>query len=110
MVHLQACKKTDTSQDTANHFVRNVIRLHGMPQAVISDRDIRLRAHFWRALQQRLGTELRFTTAHMPNSNGKVEHVNAVISDVLRFMCGFAPQDWANNLDLAEFAINSSVN
>ena len=112
MVHLQACKKTDTSQagDTANHFVRNVIRLHGMPQTVISDRDIRLRAHFWRALQQRLGTELRFTTAHMPNSNGKVERVNAVIGDVLRSMCGFAPQDWADNLDLAEFAINGSVN
>ena len=42
----------------------NVIRLHVMPQAVISDRDIWLRAHFWRALQKRLDTELRFTTAH----------------------------------------------
>jgi hypothetical protein len=33
---------------------------------------------FWRALQQRLGTELRFTTAHTPNSNGKVEGNNTV--------------------------------
>jgi len=31
IVHLQACKKTDTAKDTANHFVKNVVRLHGMP-------------------------------------------------------------------------------
>ena len=108
MVHLQACQKTDTSKDTAGHFVHNVVRLHGMPRSVISDRDIRLRAPFWRALQQRLGTELRFTTAHTPNSNGKVERINAVLGDVLRSLCEFKPKDWADNLDLAEFAINSS--
>ena len=67
MVHLQPCKKTDTAKDTARHFMHNVVRLHGMPVSVVSDRDVRLRAHFWRALQQRLGTELRFTTAHTPN-------------------------------------------
>ena len=108
MVHLQACKKTDTSKDTAKHFVRNVVRLHGMPKGVVSDRDIRLRAHFWRALQQRLGTELRFTTAYTPNSNGKVERVNAVLGDVLRSLCDFAGKNWADQLDLAEFAINGS--
>ena len=37
--------------------IHNVVRLHGMFVSVVSDRDIRLRAHFWRALQQRLGTE-----------------------------------------------------
>ena len=110
MVHLQACRKTDSSRDTAGHFLHNVIRLHGMPRSVISDRDIRLRAPFWRALQQRLGTELRFTTAHTPSSNGKVERINAVLGDVLRSLCEFKPKDWADNLDLAEFAINSSEN
>ena len=108
MVHLQACTKADTSKDTAHHFVKNVVRLHGMPRAVVSDRDIRLRAHFWRALQQRLGTELRFTTAFTPNSNGKVERVNAVLGDVLRSLCNFAGKNWAEQLRLAEFAINGS--
>ena len=46
----------------------------------------------------------------MPNSNGKFDRENAVIGDVLRSMCCFAPQDWADNLHLAEFAINGSVN
>ena len=108
MVHLQPCKKTDTAKDTAHHFLRNVVRLHGMPEAVVSDRDVRLRAHFWRALQQRLGTELRFTTAYTPNSNGKVERVNMVLGDVLRTLCSYSGKDWAQHLDLAEFAINGS--
>ena len=79
MMHLQACKQADTSKDTAHHFVKNVVQLHGMPRVVVSNRDIRLRAHFWRVLQQRLGTKLRFTTAYTPNSNGKVERVHAVL-------------------------------
>jgi len=37
MVHLQACKKTDTAIDTAKHFVENVVRLHGMPISIVSD-------------------------------------------------------------------------
>jgi len=79
-----------------------------MPISIVSDWDVRLRAHFWRALQQRMGTDLRFTTAHMPNSNGKVEHVNAVLGDILRSMCTFAGKEWERNLILAEFAMTSS--
>jgi len=94
MVHLQACKKTDTAKDTAKHFVENVVRLHGMPISIVCDRDARLRAHCWRALQQRLGTDLRFTTAYAPNSHCKVERVNAVLEDALRSMSSFAGKEW----------------
>ena len=90
MVYFKACRKTDTSKDTAGHFVKNMTRLHGRSISVVSDRDIRLRAYFWRTLQQRLGTELHFTKAHTPNSNGKVERLNSVLGDVLRSMGSFA--------------------
>jgi len=86
MVHLQACKKTDTARDTGNYLVKNVVRLHGVQVSIVSDRDVRLRAHFWRALQKWLGTELRFTTGYTPNSNGKVERINAVLGHVFRSM------------------------
>ena len=108
MVHFQACQKTDTARDTAKHFVHNVVRLHGMPEVLVSDRDVRLTAHFWKSVQQRLGTELRFTTRHNPNANGKVERVNMVLADVLRSLCKFSGKDWHDHLDLAEFAINGS--
>ena len=109
MVHLQACQKTDTAHDTAKHFVHSVVRLHGMPETIVSDRDVRLQAHFWKSFQQRLGTDLRFTTAHTPNSNGKVERVNRYLIEVLRSLCSFSGRDWVDQLDLAEFAINGSV-
>jgi len=105
MQHLQAYKKKDTAKDTAKHFGENVVRLHGMPISIVSDQDVRLSSHFWSALQQRLGTDLRYTTAHMPKANSKVERVNAVLGDVLRSMGSFAGKEWAHNLDLAEFAI-----
>ena len=105
MLHLAACKKEDDSRKTAEHFIHNVIRLHGLPQTVISDRDIRLRAHFWRALNQRLGVNLRFTTAHHPQTNGKCERANAVVTEVLSCICSWAGKDWAKHLDMAEFVI-----
>ena len=109
MVHFQACQKTDTSKDTAGHFIHNVVRLHGVPRAVHSDRDIRLTAHFWKSLQERLGTDLRFTTRHHPQANGKVERANATLAEVLRSMCAWAGKDWRQHLDMAEFVINGSA-
>ena len=109
MVHFQACQKTDTSKDTAQHFVHNVVRLHGVPRAIHSDRDIRLTAHFWKSLQERLGTELRFTTRHHPQANGKVERANATLTEVLRSMCDWAGRDWRQHLDMAEFVVNGSA-
>jgi hypothetical protein len=108
MVHLQPCKKTDTAKDTAQHFLRNVVRLHGFPTAIHSDRDVRLQ-HFWKSLQDRLGTQLRYTTRHHPQTNGKVERVNATLADVLRSLCNWAGSDWVQHLDMAEFCINSST-
>ena len=108
MVHYQACQKTDTSKDTAQHFVHNVVRLHGVPRAIHSDRDIRLTAHFWKSLQERLGTELRFTTRHHPQANGKVERANATLTEVLRSMCDWAGKDWRQHLDMAEFVVNGA--
>ena len=76
---------------------------------MISDRDIRLRAHFWRALNQKKGVNLRFTTAHHPQTNGKCERANAVVTEVLRCVCSWAGKDWAKQLDMAEFVINNSA-
>ena len=115
VVHLQSCHKTDSFQDTTDHFLDNVIQLYGLPRSVFSERDDRLRTPFWRASQQRLGSDLNcdlncVTTAHTPNSNVKVDRINEVLGDVLRSVCEFKPKDWADNLDFAEFAINISEN
>ena len=108
MVHLVPCRKSDTALDTANHFVKNVVRLHGVPDRIVSDRDVKLTSHFWKSLQQRLGCKVAMTTRHHPQANGKTERMNAVLADVLRSICNWSGTDWCNHLDLAEFAINGS--
>ena len=50
MEHFPACQKTDTSKDTAQHFVHNVVKSHGVPRGIHSDCNIRLMAHFWKSL------------------------------------------------------------
>jgi len=79
-----------------------------MPISIVSDQDVHLSAHLRGILKQRLVTDLQFAMWHTPNPNGKVERVNAVLGDVLESMGLFAGKEWAQNLDLAEFAINGS--
>jgi hypothetical protein len=52
-----------TSKETADLFLREVFRHHGLPSSIISDRDLRFTAKFWEALQEALGVKLLMSTA-----------------------------------------------
>ena len=43
-------------------YVSGIVRLHGVPLSIISDRDLRFTSQFWRKLQEALGTKLNFST------------------------------------------------
>ena len=57
----------------AQIFVDNVFRLHGLPEVIISDRDPRFTGKFLRSLFDLLGTDLRFSTAFHPQTDGQSE-------------------------------------
>ncbi|KAA3460507.1 retrotransposon protein [Gossypium australe] len=71
-------------QKLAKLYVAKIVRLHGVPVAIISDRDPRFTSRFWKALHQALGTKLDFTTAFHPQSDGQSERVIQVLEDMLR--------------------------
>ena len=52
MVHLIAAHSTYTAQETAGLFFHNVVRLHGLPRSIFSDRDARFLSAFWRSLRK----------------------------------------------------------
>jgi len=57
----------------AEKYIHEVVRLHGVPVTILSDRDTRFLSHFWRSLQKSLGTRLKFSTSYHPQTDGQSE-------------------------------------
>jgi transposase InsO family protein len=97
-----------TAQQVAKLVMREVIRLHGVPSNVISDRDPRFTSAFWRELWKQMGTQLRMSTAYHPQTDGQTERTNRVLEDMLRAFVNTHRTDWDEFLTPVEIAYNSS--
>ena len=108
MVHLIATKDKSGAEETARLFFDHVIKLHGVPKSIVSDRDARFPSHFWAALCDHLGVSRNLSTAFHPESNGQTERCNRILQDMLRHYINPMHNDWDEHLTTVEFAINNS--
>ncbi|KAA3483549.1 DNA/RNA polymerases superfamily protein [Gossypium australe] len=77
--------RVDYSLDKlADLYVAEIVRLHGVPLSIISDRDPRFTLQFWKKLQEALGTKLSFSTAFHPQTDRQSERVIQILEHVLR--------------------------
>lgn len=70
MAHFIACKRTADAVMVAMLFFREIYRLHGLPTAIVSDRHTRFVSHFWRSLWRMANTQLNFSSAYHPQTDG----------------------------------------
>jgi hypothetical protein len=68
----------------ARLYVQNIVRLHGVPSAIILDRDSRFTSRFWQSLLKEMGMELKFSTALHPQIDSQSKQTNLILEDILR--------------------------
>ena len=71
--HFLAINIKDSLPKLARIYIEEIVRLHGVPASIVSNRDPRFVSRFWQQLQQALGTTLCFSTAAHPQSDGQLE-------------------------------------
>jgi hypothetical protein len=68
----------------AELYVREIIRLHGVPISIVLDCNPRFTSRFWEKLQNAMGTKLNFSTAYHPQTDGQSEKTISTLEDMLR--------------------------
>ena len=99
---------TNSVHALSKMYVKEIVRLHGVPLSIFSDRDFRFTYQFWQSLQKALGTEIRLSLAFYPQTNGQSERFIQILEDMLRACVMNFKGNWVEHLPLIEFAYNNS--
>jgi transposase InsO family protein len=82
--HFISVHTTYQAPDIARVFISEIVRLHGVPNRIISNQGSVFTRRFWTSLQEALGTQINFSTSYHPKTNGKTERMNHTLEDNLR--------------------------
>ena len=89
-------------------YMKEIVARHGVPVAIVSDRDPRFNSRFWRSFQECVGTRLNMSTAYHPQTDGQSERTIQTLEDMLRVCAIDFKGSWDDHLPLIEFSYNNS--
>ena len=81
--HFLAVQMTFTLEEFCRLYIQGIVRLHGVPVSIISNRDPQFMARFWKSFQKAMGTQLSMSTAIHPQMNGQSEQTIQILEDML---------------------------
>ncbi len=108
MVHFAATKTAVSAPQLAQIVFNEIVRYHGVPENIISDRDTRFTSRFWKELWRLTGTKLLMSTAYHPQTDEQTERANRTLEDMLRHYVKYRQTDWDEHLVAAEIACNNA--
>jgi hypothetical protein len=109
MVHLVPTQTTAKATNVAGLLTQEVVRLHGLPDSIISDQDPKFTSLMWRELHRLLSIKLLMLTAFHPQTDGATEQAMHTIGQILRSLVDSDQHNWTTCLLAVELAINSRV-
>ena len=111
-VHLAAAPGNDinplSAERVAEIFFSTVVKHHGLPDVIVSDRGSQWLSAFWTKVFELCGTRLRFSTAYHPQTDGASERAIRTVVDSIRCCLDGLHEKWDTHLDAIELAFNSS--
>ncbi|KAK1628020.1 hypothetical protein QYE76_002335 [Lolium multiflorum] len=83
-----------------------IVRLHGVPRSIVSDRDVKFMSYLWKTLMAKFNVKLLFSSSSHPQTDGQTEVVNRSLSTLLRVLVKKNLKAWEDCIPHAEFAYN----
>nr|GEW10442.1 hypothetical protein [Tanacetum cinerariifolium] len=110
IVGLPRTQRQKRSIMVAALYFKEIVRLHGIPCSMVSDRDVKFLSHFWVTLWRKMETKLKCSTASHPQTDGQTEVTNRTLRSLLRSLIKTNLKQWEELLPQAEFAYNCAPN
>lgn len=104
MARLLPCARTYDTSKVAALFFSRVVRFHGLPKTIVSNRDTKFVSYFWKTLWVKMGTKLQFSSAFHAQMDGQTEAVNRSLGNLLCCLVTDHQAAWDLLLPHAEFA------
>ena len=99
--HFIPMKTTNSAQELVPLYLKEVVRLHGMPKSIVSDRDSKFVSKFWQSLHDALGTKLSLSVAFHPQTDGQSERTIQTLEDILH-ACILS---WKGSIKMAPYEV-----
>ena len=110
MVHYEPIKITINALGLTEIIIDVVIRHHGLPNSIVTDKNSLFTSKFWLLLCYFLGIKCRLFTTFHPQTDNQTKWQNSTIEAYLQAFVNFEQNDWARLLLMAEFASNNAKN
>jgi transposase InsO family protein len=108
VAHFIPVKTTYSRLQLSELYMSRIVYLHGMLKKIVSDRGTQFTSKFWERLHETWDTQLHFSSAYHPQTNGQIERVNQILEDILRAYALQYGRSWDKSLSYADFSYNNS--